>query len=58
MKTVCRENSCTGCMACIGKCTKTLYLLRIVWWHIMQLLMKIGALTVECVRSMPKQSNS
>ena len=22
MKTVCRENSCTGCMACIGKCTK------------------------------------
>ena len=22
MRTVCRENSCTGCMACIGKCTK------------------------------------
>ena len=22
MRTVCRENSCTGCMACIGKCKK------------------------------------
>ena len=22
MKTVCRENSCTGCMACVGKCMK------------------------------------
>ena len=22
MKTVCEENRCTGCMACIGKCAK------------------------------------
>ena len=22
MRTVCKENSCTGCMACVGKCKK------------------------------------
>ena len=22
MRTVCKKNSCTGCMACVGKCKK------------------------------------
>lgn len=22
MRTVCKQNSCTGCMACVGKCKK------------------------------------